>query len=272
MDEVSSRRLRRRLLERAARSMRNDGMRQVFRSLSLVFVLSGVAWVAYVAMRDPERQSAAPLVVTASPGGVFLRESERGIERVIVREGTVTFGVERGPEDPRLVVQVPDGEISDLGTVFSVTVAGGHTRKIDVAKGAVLFDRRDGEPVMIRPGEPFVDAPHLAVAKDPGTADRPISPDDVNRGGPRDPALRPARAKQRNSTAALPLAAPAHGASAEQVALPEPADEDTSYLHVVALLREGRPDEAKLGAADYLRRFPDGFRRIEIERVLEGHR
>src|SRR5882672_8084961 len=114
VDEVSSRRLRRRLLERVARSMRNDGMRQVFRSLSLVFVLAGAAWLLYIATRDPERKGALPLIVTASPGGVFLRESERGIERVIVRDGTVTFGVERGPEDPRLVVQVPDGEISDL--------------------------------------------------------------------------------------------------------------------------------------------------------------
>jgi hypothetical protein len=43
--------------------------------------------------------------------------------------------------------------------------------------------------------------------------------------------------------------------------------EDESYLRIVALLREHRPEEARMAAMEYLRRFPDGFRRAEVERL-----
>jgi hypothetical protein len=35
-------------------------------------------------------------------------------------------------------------------------------------------------------------------------------------------------------------------------------------LRIVALRREGRTDEARLAAAEYLRSFPDGFRRADV--------
>ena len=44
-------------------------------------------------------------------------------------------------------------------------------------------------------------------------------------------------------------------------------EEDLVYLRVLALLRDGRKGEAHLLAEDYLRRFPNGFRRPEIERI-----
>ena len=83
-----------------------------------------------------------------------------------------------------MVVEVPDGEINDLGTVFSVTVAGGHTRKIDVAKRAVVFRRRDRPPVMVRPGEPFQEHLQPALSKDRDPPDDTTSGNDVTRGVP----------------------------------------------------------------------------------------
>jgi hypothetical protein len=43
--------------------------------------------------------------------------------------------------------------------------------------------------------------------------------------------------------------------------------EDEAYLHIVALLREGRSAEARLAAFAYLRAYPAGFRRIEVNQV-----
>jgi hypothetical protein len=45
------------------------------------------------------------------------------------------------------------------------------------------------------------------------------------------------------------------------------AEEDAAYLRVLALLREGRREEARLAAASYLGKFPKGFRRAEVERI-----
>lgn len=46
-------------------------------------------------------------------------------------------------------------------------------------------------------------------------------------------------------------------------ALSEKAEDET-YLHIVDLLQRGRSDEARRAAKDYLLRFPNGFRRVEV--------
>jgi hypothetical protein len=47
-----------------------------------------------------------------------------------------------------------------------------------------------------------------------------------------------------------------------------PADEDVAYLAIVALRRENRSEEARVAAAEYLRKFPRGFRRVEVVAFL----
>ena len=56
-------------------------------------------------------------------------------------------------------------------------------------------------------------------------------------------------------------------ASAKPAASSSGLEEDLAYLRVIALVREGRREEARLAAKDYLRRFPQGFRRVEVERI-----
>ena len=46
-------------------------------------------------------------------------------------------------------------------------------------------------------------------------------------------------------------------------ALAEKAEDD-AYLHIVDLLQRGRTEEARTAAKDYLLRFPNGFRRVEV--------
>lgn len=45
------------------------------------------------------------------------------------------------------------------------------------------------------------------------------------------------------------------------------SEEDTAYLRTLTLLRESRQSEARLAAQDVLRKFPFGFRNVEVERV-----
>jgi hypothetical protein len=47
------------------------------------------------------------------------------------------------------------------------------------------------------------------------------------------------------------------------------SDEDGAYLRVLRLLRSGREDEARAAAKDYLRRFPTGFRREEMQQLAK---
>jgi TolA-binding protein len=45
----------------------------------------------------------------------------------------------------------------------------------------------------------------------------------------------------------------------------DPRAEDAAYLRVIALRRNGDDGSMKQAAADYLRRYPAGFRHAEVE-------
>jgi hypothetical protein len=46
------------------------------------------------------------------------------------------------------------------------------------------------------------------------------------------------------------------------------SSEDLAYLRIVALRREGRSDEARVAAAEYLHSFSEGFRHTEVVAFL----
>lgn len=52
-------------------------------------------------------------------------------------------------------------------------------------------------------------------------------------------------------------------------ASPNGSDEDVAYLRTLGLLREGRNEEARLAAKEYLERFPNGFRHEEVKKIAE---
>ena len=51
---------------------------------------------------------------------------------------------------------------------------------------------------------------------------------------------------------------------------PSSSAEDAAYLEVLRLLREGHEAEGRVAARAYLRSFPTGFRRAEMQRVADG--
>jgi ferric-dicitrate binding protein FerR (iron transport regulator) len=46
--------------------------------------------------------------------------------------------------------------------------------------------------------------------------------------------------------------------------------QDRAYLHILALLQDGRRAEARLAAREYQHDFPDGFRGSEVTRIADG--
>jgi DNA-binding FadR family transcriptional regulator len=48
---------------------------------------------------------------------------------------------------------------------------------------------------------------------------------------------------------------------------PDAEVEDAAYVKLVALLRAGEVEAARLAARQYLRDFPNGFRREEVGRI-----
>jgi hypothetical protein len=114
-------------------------------------------------------------------------------------------------------------------------------------------------PTALAPGLP---APSLPAPQAPVLPPAPPPAREVGPDPDKDLALPPAAP----TGVRPPILAPRPRAS-EPEAVPEGLEEDTAYLRLVALLREGRREEAARAASDYLRRFPRGFRRPEVERL-----
>jgi hypothetical protein len=257
-NEVSLRRLKQRILRRvdaeligrAASSQGHRGRTAAALALAATLLTFGV----YRAARSPEPLDPRVDVVEA-PGASWTTRIDREAERVDLRCGTLRFKVRRPSGSKRFVVRVPDGEIEDLGTTFTVTVALDRTRRVVVDEGQVTLRLADGRRVDLaagqswEPGASSTPAPPAADATNP-----PVAP--VESASPME-NLRRVAPPPRPMAQAVPTAGVA-------------AEEDAAYLNVLRLLRAGRTAEARAAARDYLRAFPNGFRRPEVAGVASG--
>jgi hypothetical protein len=260
-DEVALRRERERILESAhSAPAQGPGPRPLPRRIALaaaaVVLAAGVWGVTRVASPRPSpiapTVATAPIAsVTASADATWERRVVGNSEQVSLTNGVLDLTVRRSPSGRGVSVLVPDGEIEDVGTVFRVTVAGGRTTEIHVREGSVLFHRPGGAAIRVTSGSTWTPPAEIEPAP-PGATPAPVTL----------PASRKPRAKAR----ATPPQAPAVVASAREEA--SPADEDVAYLAIVALRRENRSEEARVAAAEYLRKFPRGFRRVEVVAFL----
>ncbi len=207
----------------------------------------------------------------------FTATTDGNVERVELEDGRLRIAV-RDPAH-RVHVAVPDGEIEDLGTVFHVTVANGYTEQVDVEEGRVLLRLRGQPEQTLVAGQRWVRTPPDLAARAPARLEAPAPEPPAPPSPTAEPAprvlLRPARSTQPKASVE-----PTHGASVSSPApspevlapvLPAPPPdaevEDAAYVKVVVLLRSGKDQEARLAARQYLRDFPNGFRREEVGRI-----
>jgi ferric-dicitrate binding protein FerR (iron transport regulator) len=218
-------------------------------TVALLACLSALTWFAHARL-NPSPQT---LRLVPGSGARYSHERRSQLEYVELHEGVLSIAFDRKRSEG-LVVRVPDGEIRDLGTVFRVVVAAGKTQEISVETGAVVFSRVGEADVEVAAGHVYR-RPAVPVQPLPTPATTPAASSlEIKR---RQPGLRSkARAPQRADV----HAAAHHAASASE-------QQDLAYLRILALLQEGRSAEARVAAHEYLSRFPNGFRRGEVERI-----
>ena len=262
VDQVALRRLRGEVLK-AAHSLeprtepgRSRGWRYVMAMVSVIVL----AAVILLALRT-ERAPAATNSVIATPIGEarWSRTGHANAERIVLEAGTLDLSVQHAGNGQRLVVQVPDGEIEDVGTRFQVVVADKTTRSIVVSEGVVIFHRPGAADVRVGAGERWANEP--APAGEPPPASTSAVSAGASPSEPQRDALRvaPNTATRHPSPSAAAVTA-THGSTSSSA-------EDSAYLGVLSLLRQGRTEDARSAARKYLTDFPRGFRRVEMERV-----
>lgn len=189
---------------------------------------------------------------------------------VELEEGAISLRIQRRGSEGRVVITVPDGEIEDFGTVLRVRVVEAHTTEVIVQEGNVAIRIRGLPELRLGPGQswapPLIDIPPPEIAPLRSVDGRTPPPGALGA---------PSATSRHDPTAAVPGAR--HSAHADGPADIEDAKsrelhdaEDQAYLQVVTLARAGKAPEARVLARDYLLRFPNGFRRVEMLDIATG--
>ena len=238
--------------------------------------LCAAAWSAVHSARTAPAQ-AKSVRVHAEGLAVWSAHTQGSEETVKLEDGELRIQVDHRLGNSHLVVVVPDGELEDIGTTFVVSVAGGHTKRIAVEEGRVLVRLRGLPAHTVNAGDTWLPEPPSAppkLATSPNanaSASASASPSlsaSASGAAPR-PLVTDAAADFRAAMAALSRG-DNHQAERMLAAFLQkhPHDahaEDAAYSRVIALQRCGDAAQTRQAAAQYLARYPAGFRRTEIE-------
>jgi hypothetical protein len=284
-DELHRRRERTRLLAAFDRSLiageRPWSRRQrwsVLVAAAALLAVSIFVWRAFPT-REPLQEPNA--VIRADAATLWSRRMQGGREQIALERGALWIRVAHGTSSAPLLVVLPDGELEDIGTTFSVAVEAGRTTRVSVEEGSVVLRIRGQAPVTIEQGgawpamtEPpaSASAPVLEPAPSASQAARPPpSSRSPPRSGTRVEAERAASKDFRAGVAALERGDNGEAALRfERFIEQHPEDtraEDAAYLRVLALQRAGDVATLRAAAQQYLSRFPAGFRRKDVERL-----
>jgi hypothetical protein len=255
------------------------------RLLFPVAIAVAVAGVLLVSRAQLDPQVVQPLSADIRPDvqTVWTERMAGDCKKVVLTRGALRIHVDHSTGQGRFLVALPDGELEDRGTTFTVSAEDGHTTRVAVEEGSVVLRLRDRSSMTIRAGEAWIRETHLPLTElAPAPAASPVPP-------------RHAAARPRAAAAPPPSSAPSDSPSEDLTndfraamalldaganrraaarfasfvdAHPrDPRAEDAAYALVIALQRSGSEDDAKRAAQDYLRRFPAGFRRAEVEKL-----
>jgi hypothetical protein len=229
----------------------------------------------------PVAVAAPGAVVHADAATVWSERVEGDREVVVLERGALWIRVEHATSSRRLVVVLPDGELEDTGTTFTVGVDGGHTTRVAVQEGSVVLRLRDRPAVAVGAGDAWT--PPAAPTACAGSEERGATPPPVpTPSGPPAFSAPPPRAGAPGSDSSadfrVAMAALDRGDDREaaegfaRFLQSHPRDaraEDAAYLLVIASQREGDQDATRRAAQGYLRRYPGGFRRAEVEKLAQ---
>jgi hypothetical protein len=286
-DELHVRRERTRLLAAFDRALITPG-RSWTVGHRLLWPAGAIALVvALLALSRVERHAVAPVlppnaVVHADSSAVWARRMAGDRENIVLERGALWIHVDHSIGGGRLLVLLPDGELEDTGTTFSVSVDDGRTTRVAVEEGHVVLRLHGQGAIALGPGEVWRPDPRPAASPSASVASAaaPAPQTRIDPGARSTPPPRPLAQLAtpsasdpsvdfRAAMAALEVGDNAQAAAAFADFLEKhPQDrraEDAAYLRVIALQRSGDSAGMRGAAREYLHRYPAGFRQAEVE-------
>ncbi|HMI93246.1 MAG TPA: hypothetical protein VK509_17870, partial [Polyangiales bacterium] len=226
--------------------------------------------------------------LTASRGASW-RTLQRGATlKLGASHGHFELAVEALRAGQRFLVELPDGELEVIGTRFTLDVEPARTLAVRVSEGHVALRLRARAALTLSAGEAWSAEPQATVIAagapretratddEPRQHEQPAARERSTLRS-RGPASEPASAlgdAGRSFAAAMAAFSAGDYAHANRLFAEfehaHPADarvEDAAFLRAVAHARRGDSDASRAAAREYLRRYPNGLRRAEAERL-----
>jgi len=137
-------------------------------------------------LRPATLPATAPIaVVQADTAAVWSDRTEGNRERIVLERGALWIHVDHSSGQGPLVVELPDGDLEDIGTTFAVSAEGGHTTRVAVQEGRVVLRLRGRSPLIVGPGDTWVpDVPAPAACASASARSVPFSPASSGTGWP----------------------------------------------------------------------------------------
>ena len=279
LDVLAGRRIRQRMLaEHNAWLLRHErtsglpGRRVWLFAAALAVLLAAGVWrfAGRPGAEQALRGAPSPSVeVTATPGARWSRRTAPHDVRITLEAGELKLAIRRDPVRDHVLIVLPDGEIEDYGTVLSVAVRDGSTDAVRVEQGRVALRLHGHAPLTLAAGQAF--GRDRSVPETPTPIASAPAPVSTLAAAP-PPSAPLASGHRRAVTAAVHQGGEARPRPSAEAPVPSASNgaggaalaEDTAYLQLVELVREGRLEPARAAARDYLLRFPTGFRRVEV--------
>jgi TolA-binding protein len=223
------------------------------------------------------------VVVQSHPAAVWSKRAAGDREEITLQRGTLWIRVEGSRGHSGLVVKLPDGELVDRGTTFTVDAEDGRTTRVEVQEGSVELRRRGQPPVVIGAGgrwaapaqvSPAQATAAQATAAQATAAQAAATVDSTPELAPPLPQrATPVRAdRQRRSPpparvaagapSSPPTPAPASAPPPPEAPTPVVPDPAADFRAAVAALDAGDNQEAAAAFARFVYRHPDD-RRVE---------
>jgi hypothetical protein len=286
VDELHVRRERTRLLAAFERTLLIAEPRARYRLFGSAAVAALVA-VLFVLLRlrsAAHPASASRVQVQADSTASWTTRSEADHEKIILERGALRVRVDHASGPVRCMVVLPDGELEDIGTVFTVSVEDGRTTRVAVEEGSVVLRIR-GQPLLALgaggtwspSARPAASACAQCAPSAEPVASGSLSPPAQSAAALHTPppavsAAPDPLADFRSAVAAL-NAGDNHEAASRfaRFLAKHPRDsqaEDAAYLRVIALQRSGDTGGMREAAVEYMRSYPRGFRHADVEALV----
>lgn len=249
-------------------------------ALGLLSLLGVLAFIFWPSRPVPAARTPAPppesVIVRADSSAQWSRRLEAQVETVVLVSGVLSIRVDHAVSQRRLLVILPDGELEDVGTTFSVSADAGHTTHVTVQEGSVVLRLHGKPPLALGAGEAWSPPQTAAPAPAPSSTPRARTPHikTTPLGAPAVSIDAPAADPSADFRAAMAafnggdnVRAAAGFAAFLRQHPRDPQAEDAAYLRILALQRTGDAAATKQAAQDYLSRYAHGFRHAEVEAI-----